>query len=83
MLMKTSVFRIVTACRFLDAAQNRDQRKQEWKPGLIRGQTLPEPLTASQKGTVGLGDSWESRTIVTVFYESCTELCCHLGFDAV
>jgi len=73
-MMKTSVFRNVTSCRDLDAARNRYQCKQEWVPGLIRGRILPEPLTASQKDTVRLGDSWESRPLVTLFHESCTEL---------
>jgi len=54
----------------LDAARNRDQCKQEWMPGLIRGRVLPEPLTTSQKGTVLLGDSWENRPIVTCVMKS-------------
>jgi hypothetical protein len=83
MLIKTSVFRNVTSCRDLDAARNRDQCKQEWMPGSIRGRILPEPLTASPKGIVRLGDSWENRPIVALFHESCTELCCHMGYDAV
>lgn len=83
MLMKTSVFRNVTSCRDLDAARNRDQCKQEWMSGLIRGRILSEQLTASQKGIVGLGHSWESRPIVTLCHESCTELFCSMGCDAI
>ena len=81
MLIKNFVFRNMNSCR--DAAQIRDKCKPEWMPGSLKGRIFSEPLTAFQKGTVRPGDSWKSRLIVAVFLESCTELCCHLGCDAV
>jgi formate-dependent phosphoribosylglycinamide formyltransferase (GAR transformylase) len=54
MLMKTSVFRNVITCSDLDAAQNRDQHKQEWTPGSIIARITHEPITPSQKVTVSL-----------------------------
>ena len=50
---------------------------------LKESRILAEPLTAPQKGTVCLGGTWETRHLVAVFRESCTEIIYHLGCDAV